>query len=96
MRTKPVAFYAVNVVVSTRGNDAFKKVAITKYPIIVTGSTNSTSELLNNPDIQRYIQTLRTRDVVQRVYDLYVRVVYSDGDVTDVILPTNPQGTSRG
>lgn len=78
--------YAVNLVVDTKTNDIYDKVALNKFPIIVTCNTESDlKDILTDSNSENFIKEhIRSK----RVYDTAewrVRRILSDGDIRELV-----------
>ena len=70
--------YVVNICVDTKSTDIYDKVAINKFPIIISCEDSKLKEVLNNMDIQNYIKT----NVSKQLYNtaqFYIRVIDNNG-----------------
>lgn len=74
--------YAINICVDTKTTDIYDKVAINKFPIIISCASSKLTEMLNNIDIQNYIKT----NISKHLYNtaqFYVRIIDENGIYND-------------
>jgi hypothetical protein len=68
--------FAVNICVATAGHDRYDKVAINKYPIVIT--SGELTEVLASNSIKTLISTvIKTRDVYNSA-EFYVMAIDND------------------
>lgn len=70
--------YVVNICVDTKSTDIYDKVAINKFPIIISCVDSQLENVLGNNDFKNYIQT----NISKKLFDtaqFYIRIIDGNG-----------------